>query len=612
MPQLVLTPTTWQGVQSNSTTSFSQMRNGNNLNVNTSHQIGTSDVASPQQWIGNEDFLAFSLSSLPAAATVTAVKFEAEFSTLGLQTASDAFDVGIYNWGSSVTTADWTPNPGVSVAAAQVLNGISATGTWYSYALPGSVLLNGVIAAGTGTLKLIVISDAMAGGTDLGTGNRVFIASGYRLTITYSFPKPTVTSYSPSLSQIAGGGTLTVNGTGFQNNSPGTISVTVCGISATSVSVVSDTQLTCIIPTSGSAQSGNIVVTSANNGSSFQITTFTYVNVVDSHVRLVKGGTVTGNDYAITGTPWPLSATSQSYGSSNDLWGATLTPADVNASNFGVAFAANVTGSSGHAYFESVAVTVYYSVASNSQPGTYLLALVSDVGGDTVTPTIYKLPNSGFSPGLDNNIQHAVSGADFYTSRMHLPSRNLLKAYRCIEFWCDLAPSTNTPGLQVWAAVDNGAFSQLLDGNGNAAMITASGTQRLFFPVSTTGHFVQLDFKVPALTGGQVPVAVTIRDLDIRVSLRPVLTDAISATLVLGQGQFQDRTTQVTLEPDQLAYLQQQLDAGPVIAYRDPITGEAGQMLVTGLTWQPVVFPGENNPTLVAHLTARKMRYSNG
>ena len=603
---LVLTPTAWQGIQSSSTVSFAQMRSGSNLVVNSTHQIGMSDAGSPEEWIGNEDFLAFDLGGLPAAATVTAVKFEATFSTLGVQTPNDSFDVGVWDWGSSVTTADWHSTFPVSVAAAEVLNGIGATNTWYAYTLPGSVLHDAVVAAGTGTIKFVIISDRQAAGVDL-VGNLVFVASGYRLTVTYTLPAPTVTSFGPNVSLLTGGTTMTVNGTGFQNHSPGTISVTVCGISATNVTVLSDTQLTCTIPASVSAQTGSVTVTSANNGSGSH-SGFTYTDVKDTHVSLVKGGSVVGNNYALTGTPWPLAATAQTYGSSSDMWNTTLTPADVNAANFGVAVAANV--GAGHANIQSVDVTVYYSVAVTNQPGTYLLSLVTTPTGDTVTPTVYKLPNSGFAPGLDNNISHAVSGADFYTSRLHLPSRNIKKIYRCVEFWCDLAPSANTPGLQVWASIDNGAFIQLLDGNGNAATITTSGAQTLFFPVSTMGSFVQLDFKVPALTGPQVPVAVVVRDIDIRVSLRAKLTDAISATLVLGQGQFQDRTTQMVLEPDQLAYLQTQLDAGPVVSYRDPITSETGQMLITGLTWQPVIFPGKNDPTLVAHLTARKLRYS--
>jgi hypothetical protein len=65
--------------------------------------------------------------------------------------------------------------------------------------------------------------------------------------------------------------------------------------------------------------------------------------ISDEAVRLVVGGTVTGNNIA-SGTHWSGTAASVNYGSASDTWGATLTPADVNSSNFGVAIAAKYTG----------------------------------------------------------------------------------------------------------------------------------------------------------------------------------------------------------------------------------------------------------------------------
>lgn len=58
----------------------------------------------------------------------------------------------------------------------------------------------------------------------------------------------------------------------------------------------------------------------------------------ESSVKLIKGGTVSGNEKS-TGAGLDGSVTFN-YGAVNDLWGITLAPSDVNASNFGVAFAA--------------------------------------------------------------------------------------------------------------------------------------------------------------------------------------------------------------------------------------------------------------------------------
>lgn len=63
--------------------------------------------------------------------------------------------------------------------------------------------------------------------------------------------------------------------------------------------------------------------------------------VKDNEVRLVKGGVITGNNYA-KAADWPSSDGVTSYGGTSDLWGTTLTPADVNSSGFGIAISARI------------------------------------------------------------------------------------------------------------------------------------------------------------------------------------------------------------------------------------------------------------------------------
>jgi hypothetical protein len=58
-------------------------------------------------------------------------------------------------------------------------------------------------------------------------------------------------------------------------------------------------------------------------------------SVTDSTVKLSLTGLPTGANRAIT-TAWPLAAAYYTYGSSTDLWGLSLTPADVNTATFGV------------------------------------------------------------------------------------------------------------------------------------------------------------------------------------------------------------------------------------------------------------------------------------
>lgn len=86
-------------------------------------------------------------------------------------------------------------------------------------------------------------------------------------------------------------------------------------------------------------------------------------SISDNSVRLLVGGTPSGTNKAIGGV-WPNpSATYVTYGGAADAWGLSLTPADVNASNFG----AVVSGTIGSAapgnegYIDTIRITVYYT-----------------------------------------------------------------------------------------------------------------------------------------------------------------------------------------------------------------------------------------------------------
>lgn len=82
--------------------------------------------------------------------------------------------------------------------------------------------------------------------------------------------------------------------------------------------------------------------------------------VHDNVVRLIKGGIITGNNYA-TAIEWgtSISATA-TYGSSSDLWSISWTPADINAGNFGVALSAT-TVNARTAWVDYMQITVTYS-----------------------------------------------------------------------------------------------------------------------------------------------------------------------------------------------------------------------------------------------------------
>ncbi|MBK7172938.1 MAG: T9SS type A sorting domain-containing protein [Bacteroidales bacterium] len=101
-------------------------------------------------------------------------------------------------------------------------------------------------------------------------------------------------------------------------------------------------------------------------------TTGSGADVRDNVVKLVKGGTIVGNNLAVTGTDWTNSETAVNYGSTSNLWGTTWTSSDINASDFGVVLAVNSTNSR-TANVDYIRVSITYTVTNvaptiSSQP----------------------------------------------------------------------------------------------------------------------------------------------------------------------------------------------------------------------------------------------------
>lgn len=123
--------------------------------------------------------------------------------------------------------------------------------------------------------------------------------------------------------------------------------------------------------------------------------------VKDNILKLIKGGVISGTDKADTSTVWPGGDTYKTYGSSTDLWGLTLTPDDINASNFGVALSANNfsgdTGADG--YVDHIRITVYYATingaggSSQDDNESQVLYGVSHLDG--VTPVTVGFSSTG-------------------------------------------------------------------------------------------------------------------------------------------------------------------------------------------------------------------------
>lgn len=102
--------------------------------------------------------------------------------------------------------------------------------------------------------------------------------------------------------------------------------------------------------------------------------------VSDYSVRLIRNGTVVGDNKA-SAAHWTGSESYHTYGGNSDIWGVAWTPADINASNFGIAFSANIAGLVmliPNVRIDHIRITVHYMVAILPKEIVYFNAAVKD------------------------------------------------------------------------------------------------------------------------------------------------------------------------------------------------------------------------------------------
>jgi hypothetical protein len=104
----------------------------------------------------------------------------------------------------------------------------------------------------------------------------------------------------------------------------------------------------------------------------------------DVTIQLLKASVASGSNKAAVGVGWSaITPTLKTYGSNSDLWGTTLTPANVNNAGFGVRVQIALvpgTGSTHHAFLTRYAVTVYYTTGAIT--GAYTSTVIVDSNGN--------------------------------------------------------------------------------------------------------------------------------------------------------------------------------------------------------------------------------------
>lgn len=170
-------------------------------------------------------------------------------------------------------------------------------------------------------------------------------------------------------------------------------------------------------------------------------------NTKDNSVRLVKGGTISGDDNA-SASNWPANGSESfvSYGGTTDLWGLTFDAADINASTFGAVIAAQSTdGGTKNFEVDSIRITVHYTEG----PALF----VSKSEGETRTSTTTFSNDADLVVGtLEANKTYILDGLLLATSTSGTP---------------DLKMSFDIPsGAVIWLA-----YQSLHSGQQNADLL---------------------------------------------------------------------------------------------------------------------------------------------
>lgn len=119
--------------------------------------------------------------------------------------------------------------------------------------------------------------------------------------------------------------------------------------------------------------------------------------VVFNSVKLVKGGTISGNEKA-TGAVTTTDAY-YTFGGAADLWGVTLTDTDVNASTFGVVVSLKATG------YATINATSRYLKATNFS--------FSIPSGATINGITVEVEANKFGAIVDARIDHIRITVDY-------------------------------------------------------------------------------------------------------------------------------------------------------------------------------------------------------
>ncbi len=207
-------------------------------------------------------------------------------------------------------------------------------------------------------------------------------------------------------------------------------------------------------------------------------------NVSDNVVNLIRGGSVTGNNKA-TGTAWPVSLETATYGGSADLWGSSWTAANINGTDFGVylsAYNGNVGGTR-DVTVDTIQVTVNYTLPDttttvNCGSGTPVVTYGSNI---TCVASVTRVAGTNTPSG---SVSWTTGGSGSFTTSP-----------------CTLSGSSGTATCSV-------TYTPSAVGSGSH-LITATYSGEVNFNGSSGNQTVTVNKITPTLSISNTPAAYT-------------------------------------------------------------------------------------------------------
>ena len=206
--------------------------------------------------------------------------------------------LGTFEYRGAPTISGITPNSGALAGGTIVtITGTSFDTSNVAVTLGGSACTNVSVASAT---SLTCTTPAhSAGAVTLQVTNTEDLQSASSTGAYNYYAAPVVTSASLNYGPIAGGNTITINGTDFQSGATASID----GVACTSVTFNGATSIYCDVPSKGSTGSASITVTNPDGQTHTLSDAYTYRNAPQiSSLSASAGPTAGGQTLTLTGT----------------------------------------------------------------------------------------------------------------------------------------------------------------------------------------------------------------------------------------------------------------------------------------------------------------------